>query len=262
MRAAQHVFVLLLAVASMSVRGAPQVAEPEQVIADRLAERAVRGEFVWLEAGTSRFLALYLAPPGSDRARAVLLLHGLGAHPDWPDVIHPLRERLPDLGWATLAIQLPRLSPQASHADELQLPRRAAPRLQAALRYLAGRGITTIAVVGHGLGAALGAQNLAAPGKGVTAFASISLQVSGHLVEAVDYPGSLEAVRVPVLDVQAERDDPVVLQQAPERELWGRKNKTRTFDRIVIPNAEGGYHGREEELARALAGWLEVNARP
>jgi triacylglycerol esterase/lipase EstA (alpha/beta hydrolase family) len=249
---------LLLAAAA----AAQQVPEREQAIADRLAERRVPGEMIWLEAGASRFLGLFLAAPGADARRVALLLHGFGAHPDWPEVVQPLRTRLPELGWSTFAIQLPRLSPEASHADENQLPRGALLRMQVANRYLVDRGVEQMAVVGYGFGAAVGAQYAGNAASGLVAFAAVSLRVPAHLTPAVSYPESLETVRVPVLDVHAARDDATVLQQAPERELWGRKNKTRSFDRIVIPDAGAGYVGREDELARAIAGWLDAVAAP
>jgi hypothetical protein len=75
------------------------------------------------------------------------------------------------------------------------------------------------------------------------------------------FPESLEAIKAPVLDVYAAEDAATVLQQAPERELWGRKNKERVYDRIVIDGAGADYHGREEELARHIADWLNANAK-
>ncbi|MBI1733089.1 MAG: DUF3530 family protein [Gammaproteobacteria bacterium] len=262
MRFTYHALPLLVMLALPGAAAfAAQVAELEQVIADRLAERHVPGEMIWLETGGSRFLGLFLAPAGHAPRRAVILLHGLGGHPDWPDVVQPLRARLPQLGWATLSIQLPRLSPQASHGDEAELPNRALPRIAAASAYLSGRGLETIAVVGYGFGAALGARHLDNPGKGIAAFVAVSLQIPGHLVQAVNYPESLEAVTVPVLDVYASGDSATVLQQAPERELWGRKNKKRIFDRAIIPESDAGYHGRDDDLARAIAAWLDANAK-
>jgi triacylglycerol esterase/lipase EstA (alpha/beta hydrolase family) len=261
MRIARHALMLLAALALPGTDATAQpVAELEQAIAERLVERQAPGELVWLDAGGNRFLGLFLGAPGAAAKRVVLLLHGLGAHPDWPEVIQPLRTRLPELGWSTFAIQLPRLSSEASHADELELPRRALLRIQAASRFLTERGIEQMAVIGYGFGAAVGAQYAGNAVMEIVAFAAVSLRVPAHLTPVVHYPESLEAVRVPVLDVQAAQDDATVLQQAPERELWGRKNKTRRFDRIIIPDARAGYYGREDGLARAIAGWLDANA--
>jgi hypothetical protein len=238
----------------------PALPEPERVVAERLAARHVPGEMQWLAAEGRAFLALYL-PAQTDAPRgAVILLHGWGGHPDWPDVVAPLRRGLPRLGWATLSVQLPRLSPEVSHAAEAEMVRRAGPRLHAAAAWLADRDSAPVAVAGYGLGAAIAARQLAAPVRGVTALVAVSLQAPMHLAAAVGYPEALESVRVPVLDVFAAADAAPVLAQAPERELWGRKNKVRTFDRIVIDDAGPAFHGREEDLAQHIAAWLDANA--
>ena len=262
MRFTHHALSCALLLAAPAVAaGAGAASEFEQVIADRLAERGVPGEMVWLQAEGRQFLGLYMAPPPAAPRQAVILLHGLGGHPDWPDVIQPLRTQLPALGWGTLSIQLPRLSPQASHADETELPRRVWPRIQAAAAYLAAQGVDRVVLAGYGFGAALGARYAGVFGKGLGGFVAISLQTPAYLAERIVFPESLEAVKVPVLDVYAANDSAAVLDQAPERELWGRKNKERSFDRIVIAGADADYHGRESELARHIAAWLNVNAK-
>ncbi len=251
--------LLLMAPAMAAPPGA--ISEFEQVVADRLAERGVPGEMVWLQAEGRQFLGLYLAPPPGLPKQAVILLHGLGGHPDWPEVIQPLRTQLPALGWGTLAIQLPRLSPQASHADETELPRRAWPRIQAATAYLAAQGVKRVVLAGYGFGAALSARYAGVFGKDLAGVVAISLQTPAYLAERIAFPESLETIKVPVLDVYAAADAATVLQQAPERELWGRKNKERIFDRIVIAGAGADYRGHEADLARKVADWLNANAK-
>lgn len=262
MKLMHHAFALLPALLLPAAQAAPDsISEFEQAVAERLVERQVPGEMIWLDAEGRQFLGLYLAPPSGELRLAVILLHGLGGHPDWPDVIQPLRTRLPSLGWATLSIQLPRLSPQASHTDETELPRRVWPRIQAATAYLAARGAHRVVLVGYGFGAALGARHLGVFGKGLAGFVVVSPQAPAYLAPGVAFPESLEAVKVPVLDVYAAEDAATVLQQAPERELWGRKNKARPFDRIIIADAGADYHGKEEDLARRIAAWLDTNVK-
>ncbi len=240
----------------------PQVPEAEHVVAERLVEREVPGDAVWLQAEGRPFLALHLVSPHVMPQGAVILVHGFGAHPDWPDVIAPLRRTLPEQGWSTLSIQLPRLSPEVSHAMEEELPRRSGPRIQTAIAWLTERGLAPVAVIGHGFGAAVAARQLAANPRNVSAFVAVSMQMPAYLEKATGFPESLAAMQVPVLDVYAAADTAPVLMAAPERELWGRKNKNRLFERIVIEDATADFHGREMELARRITAWLVANANP
>jgi hypothetical protein len=65
------------------------------------------GEDVKLTAHSVEFLALYAEPTTEQQKGAVILLHGIGVHPAWPDVIEPLRMELPEYGWHTLSLQMP-----------------------------------------------------------------------------------------------------------------------------------------------------------
>jgi len=70
-------------------------------------------EITWLdvnysrEEGVSKVLALTEKPKLPDAQGAVLLLHDKGQHADWPYLIRPLRQYLPDSGWFTLSLSLP-----------------------------------------------------------------------------------------------------------------------------------------------------------
>lgn len=263
MKLMQQLLTSVLCWAAVPAWAAPPVLpELEQAVADRLAERQVPGEFVWLDAAGRPFLGLYLAAADVMPQGAVILVHGFGAHPDWPDVIAPLRRGLPEQGWSTLAIQLPRLSPEVTHAIEAELPRRSGPRIQAAVAWLAARGIAPVVVLGHGFGATVAARQLALSSRGVAAFVAVSMQVPTHLEKPAGFPESLAAVKAPVLDLYAANDDALVLLKAPERELWGRKNKERVFERLIMEDAAAGFHGRDGDLTRRIAAWLVGNASP
>ena len=93
--------------------------DSEQRWAEQLRDNIVIGEPTDLpltgvksdgSAGKSAentFFSIYTPHTTSSPKGAVILMHGSGAHPDWGDIIHPLRSELPDKGWATLSIQLP-----------------------------------------------------------------------------------------------------------------------------------------------------------
>lgn len=75
------------------------------------------GEEVKLTADGVEFLALYAEPTTEQQKGGVILLHGIGVHPAWPDVIEPLRMELPEYGWHTLSLQMPILGNEAENKD-------------------------------------------------------------------------------------------------------------------------------------------------
>ena len=91
--------------------------DPYQQAQMQLAKESPPHEVVWLEASyperEEKFKVLALQqPPRAPQAQgAVLLLHDLEQHADWPYLIRPLRQSLPEDGWYTLAVNLPDRNP-------------------------------------------------------------------------------------------------------------------------------------------------------
>lgn len=64
-------------------------------------------EVVQLIHEEQSFYGLFLQGRSGQPQGGVLILHDLEQHGHWPVLVGPLRESLPDYGWATLAIELP-----------------------------------------------------------------------------------------------------------------------------------------------------------
>ena len=64
-------------------------------------------EVIPLNTDTTEFFGLFLQERTGTPNGAILILHDNAQHGHWPNVIAPLREYLPDYGWATLTIELP-----------------------------------------------------------------------------------------------------------------------------------------------------------
>ena len=65
--------------------------EREQRWQEQVEENLFEGETLMLNDGSVDFLGIYTESAQERPEGAVLLLHGRGVHPDWPQVISPLR---------------------------------------------------------------------------------------------------------------------------------------------------------------------------
>ena len=103
----RNIHRLLFSIAFITISLAvPAVAsdlEKEKRWAAQIEDSLMTGESVELRAGDTPFLGLFTEASHGSGSRAALVVHGMGAHPDWPDVIYPLRSELPEYGWATLS---------------------------------------------------------------------------------------------------------------------------------------------------------------
>lgn len=232
--------------------GAPATdAAKETRWAEQIVDALIDGEAVWLEAGGQRFLAIYTPPAGEPRG-GVVLLHGMGAHPDWPEVVHPLRTGLPERGWATLSIQLPVLASEARPEDYTPLLDAAAPRIAAAVAWLRGKGHGPVALAGHSLGAVMGLRALAAGKAGrVAAFVAVGIPDRGWEV-----PEGLRRVKVPVLDLHGSLDLREVLGGARARLTAMAAAGAEGSRQVRVEGADHFFQGFEDELLARVDGWL------
>ena len=90
-----------------------------------------------------------------------VVIHGTGVHPNWADVIQPLRVGLTEQGWHTLSIQMPVLANEASHDDYTAVFPEAPARIDAAVRYLKKEmGVKRVVLIAHSLGSSMTAYHL------------------------------------------------------------------------------------------------------
>lgn len=71
------------------------------------SEQTQDKSLVWLDDKSEKFVGLWQPDTSGQPLGAVLLLHGEGHTPDWPQTVQALRKNLPEFGWATLSIGLP-----------------------------------------------------------------------------------------------------------------------------------------------------------
>ena len=232
----------------------------EQEMTEALAQRIDQGVVIWFADGGDKFPGIYNQHLPEKATGAALILHGMGGHPDWPEVITPLRLNLPAHGWATLSIQLPVLDPGKALSGYGETMSYASNRIRAAVRYLREKNFLYIAIIGHSFGATTGAYYLAQANTGIQAFVGIGMQDYDFLNPRVDLNACLGRIDIPVLDLYGNRDYGEVLLLAEERRLQANKSNRRQYQQLVIEGADHYFTGLEDVMVRRIQGWLDLAA--
>jgi pimeloyl-ACP methyl ester carboxylesterase len=229
----------------------------EQRWASQITDQLIFGEAVWLEADGHRFLAIYTPAETESTKGTVLLVHGIGAHPDWPQVIQPLRTGLSEKGWQSLSIQMP-LPPEGIDASgRAALLREGGDRLQTALTWLAGKGMTPVTLIAHSRG---GADVL----HFVATHADIpvtSLVLIGTNADYEDVPEdvgplpSMKGIKLPILDLYGEYDHEEIIKTAPARRTAAAANTG--YQQVMVPGADHFFDGQEAQLVDEVIRWLQ-----
>jgi pimeloyl-ACP methyl ester carboxylesterase len=228
----------------------------EKRLADEIVDMIVDGEPVWLKADSHPFLSIYTPTALRHPRGAVIILHGRGMHPDWPDVAAPLRTALPAGGWHTLSLQLPVLEKDAKYNDYVPLFAEAGPRINAAIAYLRDTGVKHIVLAAHSCGAHMAMHWVARQGdKDINAYIGIGMGAT-DFGQAMVEPFPLEKMHVPVLDIYGSAEYPQVLNMAPGRLAAIRKAGNPQSRQVVIPGADHYFHEHNGELVKAVAEWL------
>ncbi len=238
-------FALLL-IAPLTVQASDL--EKEQRWREQVVGDLFDGEPVTLNDGQQDFLGLIVqADPA--RENAVVILHGIGAHPDWPQVVNPLRVQLAEAGWTTLSIQLPILDNEATSEAYDAIINEASPRIVAALTYLQGLGASGCYIVAHSMGSRMASDFLANTDRPVKGFIGVGMNVG-----SVEY---MDQYSLPVLDIYGSDDLEGVLGSAAGRASQASGNPRYT--QIVVDGANHFFDGREEELYAPVKAWLQTN---
>lgn len=206
--------------------------------AEEIAPAIVVGDPVWLELGSGRkFFAIWA--PASKAGAGIILVHGLGVHPDW-GLINPLRSQLLEKGYATLSVQMPVLEAGAAAERYPPLLPEAAERLATAVTFLRGKGLTKVAVVSHSMGSRMTNYFLNHAG-GARIEAWVAIGLSGEFTRP-------ETFRAPVLDLYGEMDLPAVLNDAAKRAAAIKS--VRGSGQLQVAGADHFFAGMESELVR------------
>lgn len=252
-----RVLILLAAIQTGLVVGLPVFASDlakERRWAEQVIDGLLDGEAVWLQddAGTE-FLGI-LTETGENEAAAAILLHGIGVHPNWPEVIYPLREGLLEHGITSLSLQMPILGNDAAAADYAELMVEVPGRIDAALNLLRDRGFSNISLVAHSMGATMALDYISRnPSAELRSLIVIGTPRGLQEDENVE---ALAQVEIPVLDLYGSADLDTVLASAGQRAAAGKRALGADYQQVRVAAANHFFQGREAALKTQVIEWL------
>lgn len=234
----------------------------EDEIALQLSSSNVTGQQLRLKLGDTDFLAIYRDANSPKALGGVIFLHSMAAHPDWQAVISPLRNALTNVGWTTLSLQMPVLVKDAPIEQYVPLLDEAHARITAGIEYLHSKGAYNVVIVGHGLGATMGANFLASDNPSVSvvkAFIGIGLGVQSQISEfsPAQY---IARLRMPVFDLFGSQDLDSVKTSARTRLLAARRSNNNAYRQTTILGADHFFTGMNNRLINRVKSWLKKYA--
>lgn len=246
--------LLILSSLFMSLNVMASDLKKETRWADQVIDSIMDGDANWLNDGKNRFLSIYTEAE-ENKNRAVIVMHGTGVHPDWQQVIQPLRVGLTQHKWNTLSIQMPVLANDVEYSKYAPLYEEVGPRIQAAIKYLKAHGIKKIVLLGHSQGASMTAYYLTQNQQDIKGFVAIGMAALAS-DERMDSIKSLEKINVPVLDLYGTDDLEKVIQSSGQRSVAANKAGNKNYTQTQIAG-DHFFDGEEENLIRVVAEWLD-----
>ena len=182
----------------------------------------------------------------SDNNTGIIVMHGIGIHPNWGQVVRPIRVGLAETGLHTLSIQMPTLHKMALVSEYSDLLPEAASRIELAIEHLKKQGINKVVLIAHSLGTQMASYYLSRmPDKvdsAVVGFVGVSM-----LDSTVEY---LKKVDLPILDVFGSNDNLLVLKSVSERKKASVNNKY--YRQIIVNGANHFFDDKEADMLEQI----------
>jgi pimeloyl-ACP methyl ester carboxylesterase len=225
--------------------------------ANQIIDSIMVGDAEWLNTDKGKILAIYTENSGAKMLGGAIILHGMGVHPNWDQVVRPLRSQLPGYGWSTLSLQLPILANDAEYKDYIPLFKEIAPRINVAVAFLKAKGVKDIVVVGHSLGAVMAGYYMAnKPDAVIRAFVAVGVSGNLYIKNEVSYLASLKTINVPVLDIFGSDDLMQVLKSKKLKAGTAREAGNKNYTQLEIVGANHFFDNKDEVLVKRVQAWL------
>jgi pimeloyl-ACP methyl ester carboxylesterase len=186
---------------------------------------------------------------GGNSKYGLILCHGRGKYPTF-DVVDPLRKAVhQQLGWHTLSLQMPADNIDwLDYADDFP---KAYQTIQQGIEFLRQeRGVQTIYLMGHSMGARMSAA-FVANYKETDLAGLIVAGIRNNGGTPLDGEASLRKVKVPVLDIYG-ADEFEDVSAANERSYMASDK----YRQVSIAKGNHRFVGVEREFTREVIAWL------
>ncbi|MBI5751367.1 MAG: DUF3530 family protein [Hydrogenophilales bacterium] len=234
--------IFLFLLCSQLAYAAPDYAR-EKKWADEVVPGIVVGDAVYLELKQGhKFLTLLTE--AKDAKMALVVVHGMGIHPDW-GMVGTLRTELAEQGYTTLSVQMPVQANDAKYERYVATFPEAAERIGVAVDFLKARGYKTIAIVSHSMGSRMSRLYVMKHQDQLAAWASLGIGGGDT------YTG----IKIPVLDIYGENDLAPVLTNVKKRAASLKGNAGAK--QVKVPKADHFYGNHEAEMVKAVRDFLD-----
>lgn len=228
----------------------------EQRMASEIVDSILDGDAVYLKSGNHEFLNIYTETDAESPAGAVIILHGRGYHPNWEEVVRPLRVGLLDTGWNTLSMQMPVLEKTAKFYDYVPVLDESFPRIEAGIDYLKQQGNSKIILIAHSCSVHMVMAWVdAGHFKDIDAYVGIGMGATDYK-QPMAKPFPLDKIKVPVFDIYGDEEYPAVLRGAVDRKKLIEQAGNKKSKQQSIPHANHYFTDQGEALLEAVSNWL------
>lgn len=248
----RFLLVLLCCIFSLQLNASDLAKEKRW--ADQIVDALIDGEAVELNDGSNDFLAIETRAEDAKDV-GVIVVHGIGVHPDWETVIQPVRVQLAENGWNTLSLQMPILDNEATGKDYEPLMKEVPARVDAGIRYLAKEGAKKVVIVAHSMGSRM--INYYLSHKKVYQESQTGTPIIGYVAIGMNTNNEshLQKIKVPMLDLYGGKDLDGVLGSVDSRKEAASHNQH--YKQQMVPDADHFFEGFDDELVAAVKSALE-----
>ncbi|MFK5984531.1 MAG: DUF3530 family protein [Pseudomonadota bacterium] len=235
--------------------------EKEKYWKNILASSVKIGQIIELKTPKISFIGIYNRQNLFKKRGAVILLHDKAGHPNWKDVIKPLRIQLSNYGWDTLSIQMPlRKKALKTKAEINEFYQLGFARINSAVAYLIAKKERVLFLIAHGSNTAI-ALNFAHKNqltrvnnvKALILISSASKKLKEHPENTIEM---LEKVKLPVLDIYGSNDFDVVKSTAAQRQAAAKRSANIHYLQQEIHHADHFFSNQSEILIKRIHSWM------